>query len=300
VTSGFNGAARNKADTPGPLQGLGLAFLWHWHLLALGSVAAFALLGRLPSQWLPFIVACEASYLLLFGLLPGLRGTFARGGRATGSSSLEDDFQRLLSFLSPEDDTRFRILHQRCSELLQLRRAMDSGAASRPGEDFRAESLERLLWLFLKLLHQRSGLRRFLDSTRREDIEIELARARDQLEEARLKDADSPVPGRLAAAIAERVHTITERLQNHQSASERLEIVNAEVEKTSQQITHLCETGLTMPDSSTLSARIDAISASVLVSEKTFATAGLDSIFGVDDDQAPPLLSVPPRGLASQ
>ncbi len=66
---------------------------------------------------------------------------------------------------------------------------------------------------------------------------------------------------RLTTSIRDRITTIRERLDNHQKASESLELVTAEIDKTEQQITHLCEVGMTMSDSAGLSVQIDSISA---------------------------------------
>jgi DNA repair exonuclease SbcCD ATPase subunit len=147
-----------------------------------------------------------------------------------------------------------------------------------------------MLWLFLKLLHQRSGLEKFLGATRRENIEAELKSAEQQLATAQERDQAAGLPeSRLATSIQERIATIRERLQNHKQAQDGLELVTAEIDKTEQQITHLCEVGMTMSDSAGLTAQIDSISASLQSSEKIFAETSFSQIY--DDEQAPPLLS---------
>lgn len=270
------------------------AFLWHWHLLGFGAGVGFAILSGLPAVWLPLVAAGELGYLGFLGLNSRfqnlLRGQ-ALAKDASGGSGDAARYETITSFLTEEDFARFQHLQSRCAALVDLRRRMDSKEhEDGPGEDFRAGSLDRMLWLCLKLLHQRSGLERFLAATKREQIESELRAAEAQLAESKKRDAAAGgIEGRLTVSIADRIKTIKERLQNYDKAAESLELVSSEIEKTEQQITHVCEVGMTMRDSAGLTAQIDSISESLQSSDKAFAH---DSIIGLlDDDTAPPLLS---------
>ncbi|MBX7209197.1 MAG: hypothetical protein K1X78_12845 [Verrucomicrobiaceae bacterium] len=273
------------------------AFLWHWHLLGLGTGAGFALLSGMPAAWLPLLAAAELAYLGLLGLHPRfqavLRGeALAKDGAASASADAAARYEKIISFLTDEDRERFSHLQQRCASLLDLRRRMDSKDGDDGVDEFRGESLDRMLWLCLKLLHQRSGLERFLASTKRGQIEFELRVAEEQLAESRKRDGNSAggVEGRLTTSIVERIKTINERLQNYDKATESLELVGSEIEKTEQQITHLCEVGMTMRDSAGLTAQIDSISESLQSSEQSFAHASVAQILDADE-AAPPLLS---------
>jgi|GEM_PF-4285223 len=86
-----------------------------------------------------------------------------------------------------------------------------------------------------------------------------------------------------------------------QDYSAGLELVTAEIDKTEQQITHLCEVGMTTSDSAGLSTQIDSISESLQSSEKIFSQGSFSQIF--DDEPAPPLLSgalPPPRSAVPE
>lgn len=268
------------------------AFTWHWHLLGLGAGAAVAVLSGAPLVVLPFLAAAELGYLGFLGLNPRFQNVL-KGQRKIPPPLPTDPtqrFQQLMAFLNPVDAERFETLRHRCSELLNLRRSMGAKEGVSGVGDFRGESLDRMLWLFLKLLHQRSGLEQFLGATRREQIELELKSAEQQLATARSRDTAAGLPeSRLTTSISDRVTTIRERLDNHRKASEGLELVSAEIDKTEQQITHLCEVGMTMSDSVGLSVQIDSISESLQSSEKIFSEASFSQIY--DDEPAPPLLS---------
>lgn len=282
----------SKGNTEGMTSALKRAFTWHWHLLGLGAGLGVAVLSGAPMVVLPLLAAAELGYLGFLGLNPRFQNVL-KGQKKTPPPLPVDPrqrYQQLLSFLSETDSARFDDLRRRCAELVNLRRSMDAKQGTSGVEDFRGESLDRMLWLFLKLLHQRSGLEKFLGATHRENIEAELKSAEQQLATAQERGKAAGLPeSRLATSIRERITTIRERLDNHQQARDGLELVTAEIDKTEQQITHLCEVGMTMSDSAGLTAQIDSISASLQSSEKIFAETSFSQIY--DDEQAPPLLS---------
>lgn len=282
--------APESAD--GLASSLKRSFTWHWHLLGLGAGVGVAVLSGAPLLFLPFLAAAELGYLGFLGLNPRFQKVL--NGQKIKPPPLPVDpnqrFQQLMSFLNPVDAERFTSLRQRCSDLLNLRRSMGTKDDITGVGDFRGESLDRMLWLFLKLLHQRSGLERFLVATDLEQIKTELNSANAQLATAQARDAAANLSeSRLVTSIRERVQTIQERIDNYQKASEALELVTAEIDKTEQQITHLCEVGMTMADSAGLSVQIDSISESLQSSEKIFSQASFSQTY--DDEPAPPLLS---------
>jgi hypothetical protein len=280
------------------------SFTWHWHLLGLGAGVTVAVLSGTPLFFLPFLAAAEISYFGFLGLNPRFQNVLK--GQKPVPPPLPVDprqrFQQLMAFLNPADAERFKSLRQRCAELLDLRRSMAAKDDLTGVDHFRSESLDRMLWLFLKLLHQRSGLERFLQATHLDLIETELKSAQTQLVTAQARDTAAALPeSRLATSIHERIVTIHERIDNHHKASEGLELVTAEIDKTEQQITHLCEVGMTTGDSAGLSVQIDSISASLQSSEKIFSQTSFSQIY--DDEPAPPLLSgtsSPPRTAIPQ
>ncbi len=276
----------------GPAASMLRAFRWHWHLLGLGVAAGFGLLSGDIGLWWPIIAAGELAYLGFLGLNPRfqnvLRGQKQQAVRA--QVPMQEKLRSITAFLSEEDLSRFQSLQQRCAGLLNLRRAMDQKAGPDGIDDFRGESLDRMLWLFLKLLHQKSGLQRFLATTHRGQIEFELKAAEEQVATAQKRDSDQGgVESRLTTSIKERITTIRERLANYDKAESSLELVSAEIDKTEQQITHLCEVGTTSYDGAGLSAQIDSISESLQTTGSAFEHASASS--WLEADAAPPLLS---------
>jgi len=283
------------SDPSGILDSVKLAAKWHWNLLGVGAGAALALLSPLPLGLLAIVGGLELAYLGFLGLNPRFQAVLRAQRKAANSEpevSSSVQLQQMLGFLAAEDRNRFETLRQRCAELLDLRRTMDSKVVLAGSEAFRGESLDHMLWLFLKLLHQKAGLDRFLATTERSTIEAELERSEAQLKDALSRSTDG-VESRLATTIRERSETIRERLENHHKASDNRELVCAEIDKTEQQINQLCEVGMTLRDTSELSAQVSAVSASLQMSERVLADTSVGSLFL--DQPAPPLLS----GMAS-
>jgi hypothetical protein len=248
------------------------AFLWRWNWLMLivgGLTASFS--GHPAIGWI-IVIFLELAYLGSLGLSPRFY-RYLRGGAPPKPQAgvAIPKFQQLMAFLSPADAQRFNVVRRRCSDLLNLRRRM-AGSGHEDADAFRSDSLDRMLWLFLKLLHQRAGLERFLEMSKRVEIEADLRAATAQLAEARTRDeaADS-AESRLTGVVRERSATLVERLATWRQAADGLELVSAEIDKTEQQITHLCETGMTAGNAAALSAQLDGISASLQMSEKIFS-----------------------------
>jgi hypothetical protein len=268
------------------------AVKWHWNLLALGSGAALAVISGVPLGVLALVGAAELAYLGFLGLNPRFQAVLRglKSKRETASPEPSAQLQQLLAFLTPSDFQRFEALRRRCANLLDLRRHLEAKDPALTAEKFRGESLDQMLWLFLKLLHQKAGLERFLSSTSRESIEQELERSRREHADALARQAggEQGPEGRLATAIRERITTIEQRIENHRKAADNRELLCAEIDKTEQEINHLCEIGMTMRDGAELSAQVASISSSLQSSERIFAdTAAIDLL---DDAKVPPLI----------
>ena len=138
----------------------------------------------------------------------------------------------------------------------------------------------------MTLLHHKTGIDRFLAYTDRDELDAELAKANKQLEEARSGGRSE----RLVGSLAEKAETIVDRMRNYDKAFENSDIVTAELDKTEQKITHICEVGMTSTDAIDLSSRIDGLTASIATSERAIEGLDLADIRG-DDLAPPPLIS---------
>lgn len=207
-------------------------------------------------------------------------------------SSPASELKQLLSFLSDEDASRFNRIRERSQTMTQLQRSMHNSYAPAGEPGFKTESLEKLLWLFLKLLHNRTGIDRFLSHISREQIENKKEATETKLADARRDGASE----RLITPLEDKLQTLSARLQTHDASSENLLIVEAELDKTEQLINHICEIGMTNQDGSELSSQIDGVVGAIRRSEAALLSFDLSGIFN-GSDQPPPLISAQHRLL---
>ncbi len=276
------------------LEMLKRAAKWHWNLLGIGTGIALALLSGRPDVVLPALAAGELAYLGFLGLNPRFQNVLKAGEIEDGRKSAPKGtplaaqakrLQDLLGFLSEEDVQRFGSLRRRCTELTQLQKRMQGQRdGSLDLSSFRTESLDKLLWLFLKLLHHKTGIDRFLGTTDQASIGNQLEEAEAAVEKARASGRGE----RLIASLEESRNTLRERFENYAQATENRELVVAELNKTEQKIRHLCEIGMTTTDPTDFSVQIDTITSSVTASESAIQGMNIGDL--LDDDITPPLI----------
>ena len=278
------------------LSGLKRAFTWHWHLLALGAGAAFAFLSGRPDMVLPIVGALELGYLGFLGtnrrFLNVLRGQSLAKEQARAEDESHRKLLSLLEFLSTDDRKRFDRLRDRCIEFDQLRDRLAEGKDKSIVTQLRTDSLQKMLWLFLRLLHHKSAIDHFLDNTDEDRLRTQLDAAAADLAKAR-EDHRSE---RLVDSLTEQHAAIQERLTNYSAAVESRDLLLAELGKTEQKIEHMNEVGMTTRAQTELSSQIDGIAESMASSER--ALGDLRSDIFIDNEKTPELLSSTPLAAA--
>ncbi|MFC1896048.1 hypothetical protein ACFL0Q_05245, partial [Thermodesulfobacteriota bacterium] len=144
------------------------AFSWRWNLLAMGAGVVFSFLSRKPDVMLPLLTAMEIAYL-------GLLSTNARFRKSVEARHVKTDMEtqrrqqlrRILSVLPRHDVERFDSIRERCATLNELARQFRGAGPDQDPRlsDMHTDSLDRLLWMFLKLLYSKNALDRFLECT---------------------------------------------------------------------------------------------------------------------------------------
>ncbi|MGY8640078.1 MAG: hypothetical protein ACKVJU_03165 [Verrucomicrobiales bacterium] len=268
------------------------AFKWHWNLLALGAGVAVAFLSGHPDIFLPVILAVEMGYLGFLGTNQRfqnvLRGNEIIEEQKEAQASAVTEKQRQLAeylkFLSPEDRARFDAIRERSRAMTELQKTMRTDTSDVGDAGFKTQSLDKMIWLFLKLLHHKEGLGKFLDNTSESGLELKINDTTQAISEGR----ESGSSDRLIDSLTDKLATLESRLTNYREADENFKILEAELDKTEQKINHICEVGMTSRDSSNLSSQIDGVADSVRLSEQALHGLDLGNIF--EDTSAPPPL----------
>src|SRR5947208_11887769 len=190
--------AQRVAPTPQPPPRAGMsdylkeAFLFRWNLLFLLGGAAAAALTPLAPVLLPLVAAGELTYLTGLVSIPRFRAAIDAkvhaAGKAVGGPAPPSEppvsLVNMLTGLPSDARTRFQRLHARCLELRSIAAGVRGAAGDQGGsaEEIRTPGLDRLLWLFLRLLLSKAALDRFLGSMNEEEITARLGELRKNLE----------------------------------------------------------------------------------------------------------------------
>ena len=172
------------------------AFLYPWNLLLFFGGLGLAALSPYPDALLPIVGGLEIAYLTGLTALPRFRlaidARLAKKARGEPveperAAATEQTLQKILESLPAPSLRRFLMLRQRCFEM----RAIASGVrgqtdgAHDSAESIRTPALDRLLYLFLRLLVSQNGLDRFLRSTSEKDLDTRASDVRTRLESAK-------------------------------------------------------------------------------------------------------------------
>ncbi len=290
------------------------AFMFRWNLLLFGGAAAAAALSGHADIALPLVAAAEVTYLAGLTTLPRFqaaidakasaeeRGT--SGGRTEASpeqrASARDRILEVLKSLQEDRRARFLRLRARCVEMSRIANAVrgETRDASGASAELRQPALDRLLWVFLRLLLSDQAIARFLQAADEAGIDKTLG----DLKVRRKKRADSvgeanQADDRIIRSIDDSISTAELRKENIEKAKHNAEFVQAELDRLENKIHAVTEMAVGHSDPDEMSSRIDAISEGISQTEQTIRE--LQSITGVGDaDTTPSILETdlsPPR-----
>jgi hypothetical protein len=274
----------------GIVEYLKRAFLYRWNLLLFLGGAAGAVLSPWPDALLPLLLAAEVAYLGALVSRPRFRTAIdaqvyketqqsgTRQGAVAGSEALTE----IVNSLTPPSRLRFDALRARCLEMKSIARGVGGQSAS-SSEDLSTPALDRLLWIFLRLLVSQQGLDRFLRATN--DSEI-----RARIEEAKAKlNSLGGQEERIKHSLEDSVAAQELRLENYGKAGANAEFVRLELDRIEAKIQALVESSVNRQDPNVLSSQIEGVTASVQSTEA--AIRELQQITGVVDQmQEPPAI----------
>jgi len=272
------------------------AFLNRWNLLAFLGAGGFALLSGHPDVALPVVVAAELAYLGLLGTHPKFQKSVeaqqAAVRRAEMSQSTGQTLQRILQSLPRDMMQRFQDLRQRCLELRQIATDLKQPGDQVVDETFEQSQLaglDRLLWIFLRLLYTHFALSRFLQKTDNESIRQDIERIEERL--APLPpDPQELQQQRIRKTLEDNLATSQQRLANYQKATDNLQLVELQLDQLENRIHSLSEMAVNRQEPDFISSQVDLVATSMIQTEQTmnelrFAT-GLDAATA----DTPPLL----------
>jgi len=281
------------------------AFWNRWHLLSLTAGVAVSMLA--PGGFLigiPLVVAAEVAYLGLLGTHPKFRKYIEaqehKLRRETASESNEQKLHRMLQSLPRESVDRYERLRTHCTDLreiaIKLQRSTEGQPFTGSLDTMQLEGLDRLLWIFLRLLFTKNALAQFLHKTDTQSIENEIERIHTRLASLDPDDA-SGHSQKLRRTLEDNLATCKQRLGNYEKARSNHEFVGLELDRLENKIQSLAELSVNRREHDFISSQVDEVAHSMVETEKTMSELQFATGFEEVDETVPELVRNPVRAF---
>jgi hypothetical protein len=279
------------------------AFLFRWNLLLFLGGMAGASLTPLSDVLIPLLGAVELAYLAGLTSIPKFRAAIdakvygeLKGPLPTATIPAPT-LAGMLTGLLPDARNRFERLHARCREMRGIAAGVRgaTGEQSASSDSMATPGLDRLLWLFLRLLVSKTALDRFLRTMNEQEMTTRLEGLRKSLEAAQ-KATDE----RVTKSLQDSVAMGELRLDNFQRAKKNAEFVSLELDRIEGKIQALAEMSVNRQDPDFLSGQADAAAESMRQTEK--AVSELQHLTGLGEqlEEPPPILESDLRQVLKQ
>jgi hypothetical protein len=266
------------------------AFMFRWNLLAFLGGVATAALSPFPDVLLPLVGAAELLYLTGLVSIPRFRAAIdARSATRSsfGRQSESPSVSHLLLNLPRASRERFGALRKRCLRMRSIAQGVRGRSGSHGGaaDEVGTPALDRMLWVFLRLLHSEYALANFVEaaseemlSTRVGDLERSLAEAAEAGDE------------RIERSLRDSLATAQLRLDNYRKAKDNARFVGIELDRIEEKIQTLAEAAVNRQDPDFISRQVDSVAESMRHTEQTIGQ--LQAITGLVEnlDEPPPIL----------
>lgn len=270
------------------------AFTFRWNLLLFLGGAAAAAISPLGDALLPLIGAAEITYLVALSAAPRFRAAIdarehasRRAAAAPPPIDPRQSLEALMAGLDSAARQRFDRLRERCLQMHTIASGVGgrTGQGHRVAEDLHTPGLDRLLWVFLRLLYSQASLVRFLGATDGADIEQVLQSTRQ-----RVTAAEAGGDERLLRSLRDSLATQEVRLDNFQKARGNAEFVAVEIDRLEGKIQALSEMAVNRQDPDFISREVDSVAASMHHTEAAISEISMVDGLIEDLDEPPPIL----------
>lgn len=259
------------------------------------GLGAAALSGQ-PEVVGALVLAGEVAYLGLLGTHSKFqRYVDAQEAAVNREASQQDGaatLRRVLKALPRESYERFERLRRQCIDLRQIAANLQHSADrnySSPLDSMQLEGLERLLWIFLRLLYRRHALGLFLHKTDAQEIQDKIQRIDLKLTKLGADDQSS-YTAKLRATLEDDLQTCNQRLENYQKAEANHRLVGLEIDRLENKIKSLAELAVNRREHDFVTSQVDEVAESMVDTEKTMAELDFATDLEDLDTEAPEVL----------
>ncbi|MBF0223867.1 MAG: hypothetical protein HQK76_00305 [Desulfobacterales bacterium] len=276
------------------------AFFFHWNLLLFSAGTATGLISGFGDIVIPLVAAAEIIYLSATASNPKFQAFVDaheknRDGDDNHIQSSNKKLNDIFNALKLEDYQQYDALKNQCIKIRQIADGIKGNTTSSSDDygisEIQIQGINRLLWIYLKLLYGKNCLESFFDTIDIKDIEEDINRTKKRLEELGDEDEnDSLNEIKKRKLLLDTLETSEYRGKNYYIAVENYEFICLELERLYSKISSLAEMGVNRHDSDFLTSEIDVVSNSIKQTEKTMSE--LDFITGLsnENEETPILL----------
>jgi hypothetical protein len=265
------------------------AFINHWNLLAFGGGMVAGIISGQADVILPLVAAGELVYLAGLSTHPKFQAYVeAQAHQAAKSQVDEPTLQRIFGLLDPRSRARFEELRRRFRNLQTLAKGLrpaDLGEV----EEAHSEGINRLLWVFLKLLYSKQSLEQFLSRTDEKQIDGSIKEIEEKISNLGPIEGDTEVKRRMRKTLEDTLASAHLRLENLAKAKENHQFILLELDRIDSKITSIAELAINRQDPEFITSEVDGVTASMEQTER--AMNDLQFLAGLNEtDAAPPPL----------
>ena len=271
------------------------AFLYHWNLLGVATGAAVAFVSGYPDVILPVLAALELIYLAGLSSNPRFQDAVIAAERKNEKamrSSSSTKLNRILTALDNEDRSRYERLKDLCRELRHIADRI-KGTIKTELEvisDVQVNSINRLLWMYLKLLYSKNALEAYFKAINVKEIQARIKGAKERLEAMGPEDNDSEAEAKRRESLMDLLKTSQKRLGNYRISTDNYDFIGLELERLYSKITSLAEMGINQQDPNLITNEISVVSSSIEKAERTMDELDFITGFSLQDEEPPDLL----------
>jgi len=272
------------------------AFLNQWNLLAFLGGCGFALISGHPDILGSLVLAGEITYLSVLATHPKFQQSVeaqkAKERRQDGTDAVQATVKRITSELPKRLVQRFEDLRSRCVELRQISirmREPEQSGDPPPLDEVQLTSLDRLLWMYLRLLYTQFALSQFLQKTGEADLMNNIQQLEERLASLP-RDPGDERQQRIRKVVEDNLQTSRSRLENYRKAQENYELMGLEIDRLENTIHSLSELAVNRQEPNFISGQIDQVAASMVQTEKTMGELQFVTGLHSTDETVPPIL----------
>lgn len=248
---------------------------------------AMAVLGVVnPGFW--FLgIAGEVLYLSMMASNKNYQ-KLVQGSRMGDRKEMWSEKQaQILKGLDKPSHQRYDQLVENCSGILKIT-GSDTSDPDSAAKDLRISGLNRLMWMFLKLLSSRLSVNAIIARTKEEELQKEI-------EELSEKMAAEPESSPLRRSLEGTLDIQQRRMENLKKAKGSIKVIDAELDRIEKQVTLLKEEASVNSDPELVSVRLDGVMDSLSGTNRWMSEQS--EIFGFLEESSMPdeLLSKPKK-----